>query len=232
MRARGEERRAAQNSPITNAHSRRLCGLVTCDLTRAGLASGCDGDDGLVRGRYGAHVSGVRRAGVLGARQQEAVEVLRPARLRERCDVGTGGRTCIRNEVQRASPAVIRSRVGGAVARRAGRGARVLLPHVRTVPGLVRRRRERRTRFRSTTTSAGSTSPRRAAGGCRPVAEAQALSRPVQPARPQPAATGSRAGAARDTGRTRPHLADSAGLCNIDSGDGCSRCQRRGGPVS
>ena len=186
-------------------------GFFSCDLTRAGLASGCDGDDGLVRGRHGAHVPGVRRAGVLGAGQQEAVAVLHPTHLREPCDVGAGGRTRVRDEVQRSAPAGIRARVGGAVARSAGRGARVLLPRVRTVPGLARWRRYRWTRFRSATPCAGSTSRRRSAGGCRPGAGAQARSRPVEPGRRQASAAGSRAGAAWLTGRPRSQVADSAG---------------------
>jgi hypothetical protein len=116
-------------------------GMFSCDQTRSGLACGCDGDDGLVRGRHDAHVPEVRRAGLLRAGQQETVAVLHPTQLREPCDVGAGRRTRARDDVQRVAAAGIRARVGCAVARSARRGTRVLLPHVRTVPGLVRWRR-------------------------------------------------------------------------------------------
>ncbi len=182
--------------------------LLACDLTRAGLASECDGDGGLVAGWHRTHVPRVRRPGVLGAGEQEAVAVLRPTQLRGPCDVDPGARTRIRNQVQRAAPTGARTWMGGAVARRAGRGARVLLPHLRPLPGLARWRRWRMAWFRSATASAGPTSRRCSAPGCRPGAGAQARSQPADPAQRQPAAAGSQAGAVPRTGRPRPPIAD------------------------
>jgi hypothetical protein len=201
--------------------------MFSCDQTRTGLACACDGDDGLVRAWHGAHVPGVWRAGLLRAGQQETVAVLHPTQLREPCDVGAGRRTRVRDDVQRVAAAGIRARVGGTVARSAGRGTRVLLPHVRAVSGVVRWRRWRRTRFRSATPWAGPASRRRSAGECRPGAGAPARSRPVEPGRREPAATGSRAGAAWLTGRPGSQVADSAARwkprCDVVSG----RRQRR-----
>jgi len=181
---------------------------MPCDLTRAGLASVGDGDVALLAGHHRIHVPPVRRADVLGAGEQEAIAVLRPTQLREPCDVGPGGRTRIRNQVQYAAPAGVRTCMAGAFARCAGRGARALLPHLRALPRLVRGRRGWRARFRSAAASAGSTSRRRPARGCRPSADAQARPQPAEPARRQPTAAGGPAGAAPRTGRLRPPIAD------------------------
>jgi len=177
-----------------------------------------------VAGRQRPHVRRVRRAGVLGGGEQEAVSVLRSTQLREPCDVVCGARTRTRNQFQRASPAGGRTSMGGAVARRAGRGARVLLPRLRRLPGLVRGRRWRWARFGS---ADGSTSRRRPAPGCRACAGAQARSQPAEPARRPPPPAGCRAGAA-GAGRPRPPIADSSRLWKHWSRGGCPGPPTRG----
>src|ERR1700733_1032241 len=84
----------------------RLCIRVpACHLSPAGLASERDGDCGLVARRHRAHVSRVRRTGMLGAREQEAVAVSYPTRLREPRHVGPRARTRVRAQLRRAAPA-------------------------------------------------------------------------------------------------------------------------------
>jgi hypothetical protein len=82
--------------------------------------------------------------------------------------------------------------------------------------GLVRGRRRRWGRFRSATACTGPTSRRRSAPGPRPSSGAQARSQPAEHAWCQPAAAGSRAGAAPRTDRPRPPIAEP--LASISTG--------------
>lgn len=170
----------------------------------------CDGNGCFVAGWHGLDVPRVRRDGVLSAGGQEAVAVLHPTGVRERCGLGPGARTRIRDRVQRAARAGARTFMAGAVARRAGCSARVLLPHFHPIPRFIGWRRRRWARFRSAPGSAGPPSRRCPALGCRSSAGAQARSQPAEPTRRHPAPVGGRAGAAAHTGASRPAIGGSA----------------------